>query len=114
MKMNKELKDRWVAALRGGDYEQGDGSLCADNSGKLSYCCLGVLCDIVNPHNWKHHGCGNSSMYQFENDEESWDMPTKSFLESRGISWWEAETLSNMNDGGESFSVIATYIEERL
>lgn len=46
--MNKEIKDRWTAALRSGDYTQGTGSLCLVRDGKAStYCCLGVLCELA-------------------------------------------------------------------
>lgn len=99
MKMNKEIKEQWVAALRSGDYAQGSESLCRQdyNSEEYHFCCLGVLCDISNPSRW--HGD---------------DMPTRGFLESLGISWNTAETLAFMNDGGLPFSEIATYIEENL
>jgi hypothetical protein len=41
MKMSKELRDKWVSALRSGEYAQGTGALYkADEN---SYCCLGVL-----------------------------------------------------------------------
>ena len=39
MKMPKEMKDKWLTALRSGDYEQAQGRLCVDGA----YCCLGVL-----------------------------------------------------------------------
>lgn len=39
-RMNEEIKKRWIADLRSGKYEQGQGSL--EKDGK--YCCLGVLC----------------------------------------------------------------------
>lgn len=41
--MNPEIKERWVAKLRSGDYAQTDGRL-ADSSG---FCCLGVLCEVA-------------------------------------------------------------------
>lgn len=40
--MNKEVKQKWVAALRSGDYKQTQNHL-QDSNG---YCCLGVLCDL--------------------------------------------------------------------
>jgi len=40
--VNKEIKARWVAALRSGVYNQTRGVLHSENG----YCCLGVLCDI--------------------------------------------------------------------
>ncbi len=43
MKMNPEVKTKWVAALRSGDYEQGRTYL--NNNGK--FCCLGVLSEIA-------------------------------------------------------------------
>lgn len=41
--MNPEIKERWVAALRSGDYKQSAGHLHRNNS----FCCLGVLCDLA-------------------------------------------------------------------
>lgn len=40
--MNQEIKAKWVAALRSGEYEQGRNYL----KGAEGYCCLGVLCDL--------------------------------------------------------------------
>ena len=40
--MVKEIKDKWVAALRSGKYKQGSGQL--HNTMNDTYCCLGVLC----------------------------------------------------------------------
>lgn len=42
--MNPEIKARWVAALRSGEYQQTRGRLrTLAGSG---FCCLGVLCDL--------------------------------------------------------------------
>ena len=46
-KMNPEVKEKWLAALRSGEYQHGKNRLVTVNEeGKLTYCCLGVLCDI--------------------------------------------------------------------
>ena len=37
---NTDLLDRWIAALRSGEYQQTQNALCDGNGG---YCCLGVL-----------------------------------------------------------------------
>lgn len=42
--MNKDVKQKWVDALRSGKYEQGR-FLLKNNDGQ--YCCLGVLCDLA-------------------------------------------------------------------
>jgi hypothetical protein len=41
-KMNPEIKAKWVAALRSGEYKQGRGQLRSEDR----FCCLGVLCDL--------------------------------------------------------------------
>lgn len=41
--MKKEIKEKWVAALRSGDYEQGSLRL---RTAEDKYCCLGVLTDL--------------------------------------------------------------------
>ena len=48
--MNKEVKEKWVAALRSGKYKQTRGTL----KDKTGYCCLGVLCEATNSRKW--HG----------------------------------------------------------
>lgn len=47
--MDQSIKEKWVEALRSGDYEQGTGALRQKNerTGTETFCCLGVLCDIV-------------------------------------------------------------------
>jgi hypothetical protein len=40
--MKQEIKDKWVAALLSGEYQQGHYNLKQNNK----FCCLGVLCDI--------------------------------------------------------------------
>lgn len=53
--MDADLKARWTAALRSGEYAQGQGVLrSATEDGKdLEYCCLGVLLDTLNPEGWR-------------------------------------------------------------
>jgi len=43
MNINVELKNKWLAALRSGDYVQGNTFLLKDGK----YCCLGVLCELA-------------------------------------------------------------------
>lgn len=50
-KLDPELKQRWVSALRSGKYHQGHGCLRdIDNN----YCCLGVLADLIDPEAWSY------------------------------------------------------------
>lgn len=56
--MKKEIADKWIAALRSGEYTQTKGHLCLAEeytAGPPSnrrtyppgYCCLGVLCEVA-------------------------------------------------------------------
>lgn len=40
--MNPTVKDKWLEALRSGEYEQGRDALYMQGK----HCCLGVLCDV--------------------------------------------------------------------
>lgn len=62
--MNREVMEKWVAALRSGEYAQTSGELRAANEdGSHSYCCLGVLCDL---HRKEHNADGSDYHYQWE------------------------------------------------
>jgi len=46
--MKADIKTKWLAALRSGDYKQGKGMLKYENiAGEMEYCCLGVLCELA-------------------------------------------------------------------
>jgi hypothetical protein len=44
--MNKELKNKWISALRSEAYSQAKYRLRSTSHGDVSYCCLGVLCCV--------------------------------------------------------------------
>lgn len=46
--MKKDIKDKWLTALRSGEYQQAEKVLRSeDDNGRASYCCLGVLCELA-------------------------------------------------------------------
>jgi len=45
-KLNIPAIREWVAALRSGDYRQGNGRLVKEVNGERQHCCLGVACDL--------------------------------------------------------------------
>lgn len=47
MKMNPEIKRRWITALRSGKYPQGKGALHTVFPDSETFCCLGVLCELA-------------------------------------------------------------------
>jgi len=47
--MTPELKTKWCAALRSGEYKQCRGRLKRANQHSASFCCLGVLRHVIDP-----------------------------------------------------------------
>ena len=45
---NRENIDKWIAALRSGEFKQGRGQLLTNYGG---YCCLGVACEVYRREN---------------------------------------------------------------
>ena len=111
--MPKELKEKWLAALRSGEYEQGKDSLYNGNS----YCCLGVLQkvadgdverdsngrDLVLPSRiWGvEHLCTADGNPEFD--------PFLPSLKEKRIQGHQSCSLAN--DGGYAFPEIADAIE---
>lgn len=107
--MDAELKAKWVAALRSGEYEQGRGGLRnSNNSGGDTFCCLGVLCDVINHQNWV-----NKVVYEHQSDRSAGYLPISLRIEI-GLSEEQESQLAGKNDDGESFGRIADYIEAHL
>ena len=123
IKMNPEIKAQWVAALRSGEYKQGQGRL----NGSLGFCCLGVLCDLAVKQGvteWEliqesHDPCYTCGGYSSTLPEcvGSWagfpDGPGLG-LGPRVTRWPREETLADLNDTGSTFPEIADLIEAQL
>lgn len=112
-KLDPELKQRWVSALRSGKYRQGHNCLKdIDND----YCCLGVLADLINPEAWVY----NSDILSFEwssvYTEDPWLIKHSSkYLITDPIPAKVQKTLAKKNDFEKfSFLEIADYIEDNL
>lgn len=56
-KLKPEVKEKWLNALRSGEYEQTNGCLRDMGNEKIpsGYCCLGVLCDVYIKDTGKGH-----------------------------------------------------------
>jgi hypothetical protein len=104
--MDAELKRKWVEALRSGKYQQTRYRM----RDRDKFCCLGVLCDLVDPSGW--YGCDQWKGHP--------DMPPDSLCLEIGIAKYahapepSLADCSTMNDRGESFAAIAGYIEANL
>jgi hypothetical protein len=113
--MDKEVKEKWVKALRSGEYTQGHDYLCRTNdmTGKNHFCCLGVLCEVMGLET-EVRGLGFGIKYKFDDFESSTSLPGR-LGRQLGVSASDADILVGMNDsGGKSFEEIANWIEEYL
>lgn len=85
-KMNTEVKEKWIKALRSGEYKQAQGKLRDNNNG---FCCLGVLCDVYAKENpqagWKQPDVARDYEVFFF-DEKSFNM-FSGFPDSRVMDW---------------------------
>lgn len=106
--MDANLKAKWIEALRGGKYKQGKEQLRQSDD---SFCCLGVLCDIIDPVQWREVSSG----YRFRGREfAALSFPPPDVSERVGLPRHIQDAVAAMNDEGSSFAEIADYIEAHV
>ena len=105
--MKKELKQKWIVALRSGEYKQVPSALELREDDKIiGNCCLGVLCRVADTQIIND---------RIQPDESGDDMLSSETIEKVGISQTEQNVLIEMNDDlGNSFSEIADWIEAHV
>lgn len=112
--MDQAVKTEWVKALRSGEYKQGKGRLMLkDAEGNTTFCCLGVLCNILG---MKANPAGmyrDKTQYSFGHTYNA-SYPTTEVMSLVGLTHDQARLLAIMNDDGNSFKAIADYIEKHL
>lgn len=123
--MNPEIKAKWVAALRSGEYKQIAGQLSDGDGG---FCCLGVLCAISELGEWEGEGEGCYFKIGYDCDEglplaalADWagfqpDAHSRTMVERipRVVIDGDNFRLHEQNDMGKTFAQIAKAIEEQL
>lgn len=110
--MNPQVKEKWLSALRSGDYKQTQLHLRTDDG----FCCLGVLCDLYGKeHNVEWKLMNNDHFYVFQDGAAALPL---SVIEWAGVEDDNPEIcktpLSRLNDNGSTFNEIADLIEEHL
>lgn len=107
-KMNPKIKHDWLKALRSGKYKQGRHALRNYNEEGSDYCCLGVLCDVLDPSGWipekntHKFAKKNERVFYKKAIEIGLTSPTQNFLMER-------------NDNGYwNFNKIANWIEKNI
>ncbi len=124
--MNPEIKERWLKALRSGEYKQARKQLRFHDH----YCCLGVLCDL---HSKETGTQWHRGSYPHKTGDPDLTYHTITYMKMEGllpeeVSAWagisdsdpkisrgeQSVKLSKLNDDGASFTEIAELIEECL
>lgn len=107
-----DYKDKWIAALRSGQYQQGRSLLCAiRDDGSKTYCCLGVLAELDGA--FVRRGVRiavdhvNTGMYQGKGECLSDIRVNVPEASDTLLPWIVAE----MNDKGRTFEEIADFLE---
>jgi hypothetical protein len=124
--MKPEIKEKWVTALRSGDYKQ-TASVLRDGKG---FCCLGVLCDLYLQENEDGELRWGDviDLSDHENAQKGSLFGTAAFEPPLEVSQWAgldvanplitldcyASDLASLNDSGHTFSEIANFIEAQL
>jgi hypothetical protein len=104
--VNQELKEKWLEALRSGQYEQGFGRLKLQDR----YCCLGVLCDVSDTGRFSI--AGDFIRHDYSVMRTTLDSNMSSDL---GVDYDTRDRLIRMNDSlGYTFPEIANWIEVNL
>ena len=109
--MNKSVKNKWLKALRSGEYTQGHFRLVTNDD---KFCCLGVLCDLA----------VRAGITEWEKSKTGWCVDKNvSYLPNSVMNWSGLErdpvsdgsALSDLNDSYFlSFANIADIIEDQL
>lgn len=109
--MKAEIRQQWLEALRSGQYTQGHRYLRRSNN---TYCCLGVLCDLVGPNDWKPQGAHH---YSHSTEYTALLPPVIANavgLRSSFVDQDPLDVVMRMNDTGKSFAEIADWIEANI
>lgn len=107
--MDQKIAERWVAALRSGEYRQGKFVLRNGDH----FCCLGVLCDLYSQDHpeviEKDFSKGTFLNRSFTLPDEVADWA--GMESTNGTLWTQEKCLSYLNDTGASFDSLASLIE---
>lgn len=106
--MKPEWKQKWIEALRSKKYVQGRGRLRTTSN---RFCCLGVLCDLVNPYGWTLNP-DYEKYYEFYGRGA---YAPESVLDVTGLTTAAQIRLACMNDHEYyTFDMISDWIEANL
>lgn len=125
--MNQDIKQRWIDALRSGQYQQGTGCL---RDAQDRFCCLGVLCDLYVKEN-AEPGSEDDWEQGSEGDDYDYCLHDSAGVLPKAVQQWAGlkthnpavrhhvgggylTPISALNDNQLSFKAISLVIEKQL
>ena len=117
--MDAGLKKDWLKALRSGKYKQGKHYLRDQDN---AFCCLGVLCELIDPNRWIKEE-GTNYWYYGDGDLDLPPLEDRLFWDDRGGSQnsflvttpeGRYAHIEELNDAGYTFDKLADIIEEQV
>lgn len=112
--MKKDLKEKWIKALKSGEYEQGKHSL---RSIYDKYCCLGVLAHLVDPEGFSElkQTIGYGRVFRYLGKTSGPQFLPRNLIKELGLSQEDLSELMDMNDHQEkSFCEISNWISANI
>ena len=113
--MREDVKQKWVEALRSGDYTKTTGRLYRKVEGKDCHCTLGVLCDVA----LREQVPGvtfdpNDKNLIFYGPQRDHALLAEKVEEWAGLEYDQAYRIANTNDSsaGWTFEDMAAWIED--
>lgn len=109
--MKKEIRNKWLKALRSGKFKQGQGALRTVGTG---HCCLGVLCEVYRQDTgngvWVKEKDSNKDEKDYEFLSNVADLPREvqkwagiksatGYINARDVDGGNIRSLANINDG---------------
>lgn len=128
--MNPEVRQKWVEALRSGDYEQTVGYLHIgkpdSNHEPAGYCCLGVLCELAVKSGVKidvyEKSTAEGSIFSYSGHSQDLPVEVKTwaglddampYVQVESDGYLDNLSLADENDTGRTFGEIADLIESQ-
>lgn len=112
--MDKNLKERWLTALRSGEFKKGTGYLCQRTPSGDTYCCLGVLATLLGIPKTRFP---DTNQYHYDVDtnkgNESYLTGYTTYVPVRYNIPHQA-FLSSINDSSDTWDEAIKFIEENF
>lgn len=113
--MSHDILKEWIEALRSGKYKQGKMQLKLAHKKGDQFCCLGVLCDIIDNSKWENCKMDGSLCQNYMGADIFPPEHIRIIPKNMNNSNTLRGMLSHQNDDlGWDFTKIADYIEEHV